>query len=128
MVPKSGTRVPKLRFELSDVELAALIASALQHELGGSRRASKTIMAWTHVTDHTARAWLNGRKSPSSLHLLALAAHSRSVMNVVLRVTGNQRAEIDLDLKALEDELENALAAVRTLRAGEAAASNNPQV
>jgi hypothetical protein len=34
MVPKSGTRVPKSRFPISDSQLANLIAEALQYELG----------------------------------------------------------------------------------------------
>lgn len=120
MVPKSGTRFPKLPFSLSDAELAALIAEALQQELGGSRRASKTIMAWTGVTDHTARAWLNGRKSPSSVHLLGLAAECPPVMALILRLTGHDRVSLGIDLLAIEAGLEDALAIVRALRSQEA--------
>ncbi|CAN5521205.1 hypothetical protein BH10PLA2_BH10PLA2_01140 [soil metagenome] len=116
MVPKSGTRLPKSLILLSDAEFAELIATALQHELGGSRRASKTIMTWTGVSDHTARDWLNGRKSPSSLHLLALAAESPSVMSLILRLTGHDRVNIGIDLQAVEAGLEQALALVRTVR------------
>jgi hypothetical protein len=119
MVPKSGNRVPKLQFLLSDVQFAELIASALQSELGGSRRATKTIMAWTGVTDHTARYWLSGRKSPSSVHLLTLAAHSRSVMALVLRLTGHDHMGVGFELQALEAGLQEALETVRTMRANE---------
>lgn len=119
MVPKTGTRLPKLPFLLSDAEFAELIASALQSELGGSRRATKTIMAWTGVTDHTARYWLNGRKSPSGVHLLALAANSRSVMNLILHLTGHDRVGIGMDLASLEAGLEEALQAVRALQSSE---------
>ncbi|WP_311268584.1 hypothetical protein [Sphingobium sp. WCS2017Hpa-17] len=116
MVPKSGTRVPKLPFSLSDAEFAEMIAEALQQELGGSRRASKTIMAWTGVTDHTARAWLNGRKSPSSAHLLGLAANCPPVMVLLLRLTGHDRISIDIELIELEAELERMLAIVQTIQ------------
>lgn len=116
MVPKNGTRLPKPPVSLSEAQFTELIAGALRDELGGSRRASKTIMAWTGVSDHSARAWLNGRKSPSSLHLLALAARSRLVMSLVLRLTGHDRVEIGIDLQTVESGLEDALNAVRALR------------
>lgn len=119
MVLKSGAGVPKSQILLSDDQFAESIALALQHELGGSRRASKTIMTWTGVTDHTARAWLNGRKSPSSLHLLKLAGCSREVMSLVLRLTGYDRIGIGINLEALEAGLAEALNAVRTLRAAD---------
>ena len=119
MVPKSGTRLPKLQIALSDVQFAELIGAALQTELGGSRRASKTIMTWTGVSDHTARSWLHGRKSPSGLHLLSLAAQSHSVMGLLLRLTGHDRIGIGIELQILETGLEEALRAVRAVRSRE---------
>ena len=116
MVPKSGARLPKLQFSLSDSQLAMLIGAALQEQLGGTHRAGKTIMAWTGVSDHTARAWLHGRKSPSGAHLLALAANSPAVMSAVLHVTGHDSAALEIDLAAIEAGLEDALVAVRRLR------------
>ena len=116
MVLKSGAGAPK---SLSDGQFAKSIAAALQQELGGSRRASKTIMTWTGVTDHTARAWLNGRKSPSSLHLLKLAGCSREVMSLVLRLTGYDRIGLGINLEVLEVGLVEILDAVRALRAAE---------
>ena len=120
MVPKSVARVPKPQFSLSDSQLAALIGSALHEELGGSRRSAKTIMGWTGVSDHTARAWLHGQKSPSGVHLLALAANSSSVMSIVLRVTGHAGIAVEIDLRAIEQELVATLAAVRKLRTDDA--------
>ena len=119
MVPKTGTRLPKLQFPLSDSDFAELMGKALREELGGSRRATKTVMAWTGVSDHTARAWLNGRKSPSSLHLLSLASKSHAVMVLVLRLTGHDDMGVEFDLQALEAGLEDALAAVRASRSRE---------
>lgn len=117
MLPKSGARLPKLHISLSEAQFAGLLAEALKQELGGSHRASKTIMTWTAVSDHTARAWLHGRKCPSSLHLLGLAAQSRLVMNLVLRLTGHDDIGVGFDLQALEIGLEEALNDVRALRA-----------
>jgi hypothetical protein len=115
MVPKSGSRLPKTQISLSDAELAELIGTALRDELGASRRAAKTIIAWTGVSDRTARAWLNGRSSPSSLHLLAMAAHCKPVMATMLRLTGHEHVAIGIDLQAVEAGLEQTLAAVRSL-------------
>jgi len=116
MVPNSGSRLPKTQILLSDAQLAELIGTALRDELGGSRRAAKTIIAWTGVSDRTARAWLNGRTSPSSLHLLAMAAHCQPVMATVLRLTGHEHVAIGINLQAVETGLEQTLAAVRGLR------------
>jgi hypothetical protein len=116
MVPKSGTQLPKSQISLSDAYLAELIARALQDDLGASRRATKTVMTWTGVSDHTARAWLNGRSSPSGVHLVLLAAHCRSVMSTVLRLTGHDDAALWIDLEAMEIGLEKLLTATRQLR------------
>lgn len=116
MVPKSGTRLPKTRILLSDMEFAAAIGNALKEDLGGSRRASKSIMAWTGVSDHTARAWINGHVSPSAVHMIMLAAHCRPVMRVMLQLTGNDVAALAIELGAIENALENLLKAARRLR------------
>lgn len=115
MVPKSGSRLPKTQISLSDAQLAELIGAALRAELGASRRAAKSIIAWTGVSDRTARAWLNGRTSPSSLHLLAMAAHCKPVMATLLRLTGHEHVAVEIDLQAFEAGLEQTLAVVRRL-------------
>lgn len=116
MVPKSGTRLLKSQISLTEAQFAALIGTALQDELGASRRATKSIMTWTGVSDHTARAWLNGRTSPSGLHLVALAAHSRLVMATLLRMTGHDGVALAMDLQAIENALLEAIDTVRRLR------------
>lgn len=117
MVPKSGSRLPKSLFALSDVEFAGAIGDALQSELGGSHRAAKTVMAWTGVSNRTARAWLNGQTCPSGLHLLVLAGHCRAVMGMVLNLTGHDQIAVVLDVDAIESALETSLAALRNLKA-----------
>lgn len=117
MVPNTGTQLPFGRAAISDAELAAYVGNALQGELGASRRATKTIMRWTGVSDHTARSWLNGKSTPSGLHLLVLASQCLPVMMTFLRLAGHQEFEVLLELEKVEDELELALKKVRDLRA-----------
>lgn len=116
MVPKTRGRLPKSTFQLSEPELADAIGRALQGELGASRRATKTVMGWTGVSDHTARAWLQGRSTPSGLHLVALSAHCDAVLSVVLRLTGQENVALAVDLGELERELEQLLERTRKLR------------
>jgi len=116
MVRKNRSKLRISPFSLSETDLAAQIREALQEELGASRRATKTVMRWTGVSDTTARAWLQGRASPSGRHLIALAAHSNPVMIILLRLTGHEDLEIGLRLREIETGLEQALEQVRALR------------
>lgn len=116
MVPISGSKLRGTPTDLSDAVLAHMIGAALKADLGGTRQATKTVMRWTHVSDHTARSWLNGHTSPSSLHLLELATHSENVMAVILQATGHGGLELTHDLVAVENVLEAALAQIRALR------------
>ena len=117
MVPKTGTKLPKLRSALTDARLAAIVGRALQSELGASRRATKTVMTWTGVSDHTARAWLNGRTSPNGVHLVVLAANCQSVMTAVLELTGHPGAALAIEIEVVEERLEAVLKVARGLRA-----------
>lgn len=116
MVPNNGSKFRNTPIDLSDALLAHMIGAALKAELGGTRQATKTVMRWAHVSDHTARSWLNGQTSPSSLHLLELATQSENVMTVILKATGHARLELAHDLTAVENVLETALVRVRALR------------
>ena len=116
MVPKTGNRVPKGRISLSEREFAQAIGEALQRELGASHRAAKTVMAWTGVSDRTARLWLHGSASPNGLHLVVLAAHCRPVLATVLRLMGHDRVALAVDLEVVEGQLEMILESIRRLR------------
>lgn len=116
MVRNTGSQIRDSRFVLADSALAEQIGQALSTELGASRRATKTVMRWTGVSDRTARSWLHGRVSPSGLHLLALAAYSAPVMLLVLRLTGHQDLEIVLETQEIEARLELALVHVQAIR------------
>lgn len=115
MVRKNRSQLPDSPFALAESVLANEIGQALRDELGASRRATKTIMRWTGVSDTTARAWLQGRVSPSGLHLLQLAAKSASVMVVVLRLTGHRDLEISFRLQEIEADLDDVVARIRVL-------------
>lgn len=116
MVRKNRSQLRKSSDLLSDSLLAEQIGKALRDELGASRRATKTVMRWTGVSDTTARSWLNGRASPSGLHLLELATHSKPVMIYFLEATGHGDLEIGLRLREIERNLEDALDRVRSIR------------
>lgn len=91
------------------------VGLALMAELGATRRATKTVMHWTGVSDRTAQAWLHGKASPSARHLLTLGAHSPAVMRVVLRLSGHDDLEIGIGLKEIEAALMGALELLRTI-------------
>lgn len=114
-LPKTGSQLPDSRFVLTESAFAAQIADALCEDLGATRRAAKTVMRWTGVSDRTARAWLQGRASPSGLHLVALAARSELVMARVLRLAGHDDLGLALQLTEIEAGLEKVLVQVRAL-------------
>jgi hypothetical protein len=118
MVPKSGSKLPFSSLALSERQLAAQIGAALQEELGASRRATKTVMGWTGVSDHTARSWLHGKTAPSGLHLVELATHSDPVMLALLRLTGHGNLHLGLNLQEIELRMERALAEIRLMNGG----------
>jgi hypothetical protein len=118
MVPKSGRGLPASH-RLTDMAFAQAIGAALRSELGGSHRAAKTIMAWTLVSDRTARQWLNGRGSPSGRHLVQLAGSCRAVMATILELSAQAPIGLAIDLQAIESALEDMLATARKWRAAQ---------
>jgi hypothetical protein len=115
MVRNNRSQLRDSRVFIEETALSAQIGEALRGELGASRRATKTVMRWTGVSDTTARAWLYGRSAPSGPHLLALAANSRPVMAVLLRLTGHGELELGLNLQEIERGLLLALSHVRAI-------------
>jgi hypothetical protein len=113
MVPKTGNQFRNRPPLPSEADFARTIGMALRSELGLSRRATKTVMAWAGVSDRTARGWLYGSHSPGGLHLISLSTHSREVMDVFLTLTGHDTLKVAFDLAAIETELERALEDIR---------------
>lgn len=115
MVPKTGTKVPKLADRASQSEFTQAIGAALRSELGSSRRATKSVMGWAGVSDRTARIWLQGAGCPGGFHLVALSANCRPVMNVVLGCAGYRDATLRVELRRAEAALASAMLAVQEL-------------
>ncbi|MCD2316704.1 hypothetical protein LQ954_11145 [Sphingomonas sp. IC-11] len=115
MLPKSGSSLPK-KPPYSDLEIADVIGRALIEELGGSRRATKTVMKWAEVSDRAARSWISGESCPSCRHLILLAAKSPSVMLAVLRLAGHEDVQVAFDLAEIELELTRTVHRIHSLR------------
>ena len=115
MVRKTASQLRDSRIRVAESALSEQIGDALRRDLGASRRATKTVMRWTGVSDTTARGWINGHAAPSASHLLALAANSSPVMVVVLSVTGHGELELGMRLHEIERGLVLALAQIRAI-------------
>lgn len=115
MVPKTGSGLQKSRVTLSDSHLRSTISTVLLRELGGSHRATKTVMAWTAVSERTARAWLNGQASPSAKNLILLSAQSSNILKAVLNLANHDTVAVAFELKTVELALEESLLAVQKL-------------
>lgn len=91
-MPYSGTKVPKtLSKELTADAYHRMIAGALRAELAQARWAVKTVMQWTGASERTVKNWFQGKKGPSGLHLILLAAHSDTVLDGVLTMARRDR-------------------------------------
>jgi hypothetical protein len=108
MFPKAGSFVPN-RHRLSQGDYTRAIGQALRRELGGSGRATKTLMRWTGANERTARNWLGGTCGPSGKHLLMLFKESDAVLQTVMQISDRRTDLATVRLaavaKALLDEL-----------------------
>ena len=116
MVSKTGSLVPNYPKALTENCVAETIGKALMSELGGSRRATKTVMRWADVTEHTARAWINGRTSPSGKNLIVLASQSSAVFIAFLKLSGNSSVIAAAEISKIEAALDLALRMVRSIK------------
>ncbi|WP_109355920.1 hypothetical protein [Sphingorhabdus sp. EL138] len=116
MVLKTGNLLPKSSIRITDGDLSAAVSKALMSELGGSRRATKTVMRWTSVSERTARSWINGVTSPSGIHLVLLSAHCKTVLIAFLKLGGHHKMVANVDLVAAEAAIENVLKTIRMLQ------------
>lgn len=86
MFPKKGNNIPDGGRRAHKLDYAAAIAAGLKCELGGSHRAVKTVMRWTHTNERTVKNWLTAKRGPRGEHLIALIRNSDEVLDVVLRL------------------------------------------
>ena len=95
-----------------DRRFAALVATALKNDLGGTHKAAKMIMHWTGASERSAKNWLTGACGPSGRHLVQLAKHSDEVFNLVLLMADRQPIATTLPLVHLRTKLAQALEAI----------------
>ena len=94
------------------LEYRAAISAALNHELGGSHRAIKTIMKWAGVSERTAKNCLLGTLGPAGLHLIELLRHSEDVLSAVFILSGHAELRINSNLHETRTRLMQALSDV----------------
>ena len=116
MVPKKGTGVPP-RGPDDGILYARAISEALRAELGSSHRATKTLMAWTGVSDRTAKYWLSGARGPDGPHLMLLARRSDAVLRAVLTLSQRDLYALTLEVGAARAALLRAVAITEALDA-----------
>ncbi|WP_374310378.1 hypothetical protein [Methylocella sp.] len=89
MLPKKGRSFPSGTGEPGNLRrYADVISLALKAELGGSRRTIKTVQRWTNASERTVKNWMSGCCGPDGDHLVALLAHSNTVLQMVLIASG----------------------------------------
>lgn len=93
MFPKKGKIFPDGNDrERRSHACAGLVAEALERELGGSHRATKTVMNWTGASARTVKGWLAGLRAPSADYLLILMQESDAVFEILATRAGRQGA------------------------------------
>ena len=123
-VPPKGNSLPKMGKELpiprrlKSSAYALEIAKALRAELGGSNRAIKTLMRWTHASERTAKCWLAGTSGPSGEHLLTLIQNSDAVMERVMALAGRKSSLERQQLEPLRTSMANAILAINAILDG----------
>src|SRR4051794_35442187 len=99
MLPKTGKRFPSRDGRRgSGLTYARAIAGALRGELGDTHQAIKSVMRWTGAGERTAKNWLGGTRGPTGEHLLSLVHHSDAVLNAVLRLSGREAVQPQMNL------------------------------
>lgn len=110
---KRGRDDPEMGSEFPKREYAHAIATALRKNLGGTRRAIKTIVAWTGASERTAKSWLSGTAGPNGENLIVLMKQSDEVLETVLRLSGKEAILDAANVLQARDRLIEALEALR---------------
>jgi hypothetical protein len=116
MFPETGRKIPSNVPLLTSRLVSDRVAAALKSELGTSRQAAKTIMAWTGVCDKAARIWISGEGGLSGFHLLQLARHSDAMWKAILEMAAREEAALGFDIHAAEVVLRQALDSIEMLK------------
>jgi hypothetical protein len=116
MLPKTSNSLQNgLTNQIDSAAYAAIIATALKKELGGSHRAIKTIQRWTGAGERTAINWLSAENGPSGPYLATLSMHSDAVLEAFLIMAQREHIILDLQIEQIRHELEAALSKIDDL-------------
>ena len=127
MFPKTGKTFPNGdRSRNPSLDYAGAIAMALRRELGGTHRATKTVMKWTGADERTVRNWLAGATGPSGQHLILLMRYSDEVLETMLRISERKAFLTALKLVRVRDRLSQDLRVVLAMLADLPPESKNP--
>ena len=117
MFPKTGNTFQRAgKTSISQVAYRDAIRAALIGELGGTHRATKTIMRWTGVSERTARNWISGLHAPAGEHLIGLIRNSDAVLSVVLTLADRRDAYALMRLDLVRNELQAMLVAIDVIK------------
>lgn len=83
--PEGGRAIPQ------DSDYAKATGAALRADLGETHQAVKILMRWTGANERTVKNWLAGKHGPSGTHLIGLVRHSKSVLEVLLVLAGQEQ-------------------------------------
>lgn len=108
---------PKTRNSLQENQIAqydsaayaAVVATALRRELGGTHRAVKTVRRWTGAGERTVTNWLTAEHGPSGPHLAMLSQHSDAVLEAFLIMSGRESVIVELRTAQVREVLSTAL-------------------
>lgn len=89
--PTEGHRCANCLSEMQSL-YPLVITLTLKGEVGGSRRALKTLTRWTGASERTVQNWLSAVRGPSCPHLVALTKHSNAVHEAYLSLAGRSEA------------------------------------
>lgn len=108
MLPKTSKKLRDNETSKVGSEYPLVIALALKGEVGGSRRAIKTLTRWTGASERTVQNWLSAVRGPSGPHLVALAKHSNAVHEAYLSLSGRSEgvdSQIEMSIELLRKAL-----------------------
>jgi len=112
MLPKTSKNFHSQPVDALKCNYAHIIATALQDEIGNSRHAIKRLSRLTGASERTVHNWLSATRGPSSLHLIALARHSPSVNQIIMKLIQQREIsehEIDRDVATVVELLQESL-------------------
>ena len=116
MFPKKCKFFPmSARTARGGIDYVSVVAAELRRELGGTHRATKTIMSWTGANERTVKNWLAARCGPNGDHLIQLFRHSDLVLDAFLRLAGRDKAVTAKELITLRNALAEALKQIDVL-------------